>query len=41
MNIIESVEDAGFVIVAFVSDMGGSNRGLLRDLEIDINNTFI
>jgi len=40
-NIIESVEDTGFVIVAFGSDMGGSNRGFLRDLEIVISNTLI
>ncbi|CAH1367880.1 unnamed protein product, partial [Tenebrio molitor] len=38
-NIINFVEKSGFHIVAMVSDLGGGNRSLLNELEINCENT--
>lgn len=38
-DIIVQVEEAGFLVVAMVSDMGPANVKLWRSLSVDINNT--
>jgi len=38
-NIIEALHENGFNVIAIVSDMGSSNVGLWRDLDISITNT--
>lgn len=40
-EIVTSLFDIGYKVVATVSDMGGSNRGLWSSLGIDINNVSI
>ena len=35
-NILTAVENSGFLVVSIVYDMGGSNRGLLSNLSIDV-----
>lgn len=39
-EIIQYVEDSGFPIVAVVSDLGGGNRGLHKELEINTMKTW-
>lgn len=41
MKIITALEEIGFKVRGFVSDMGGSNRKLLTDLSIKPGKTFI
>lgn len=38
-NIIEALHEHGFNVIAIVSDMGSSNVGLWRNLDISITNT--
>lgn len=38
-EIIRNVQDCGFLVVAIVSDMGGGNRSLWKQLGINPNNT--
>lgn len=38
-EIISFAENAGFPVVAMVSDLGGGNRGLHKDLNISISQT--
>jgi len=40
-NIIEALHENGFNVIAIVSDMGSSNVGLWRDLDISITNTSL
>lgn len=40
MNIIEKVENANFNVVSVVCDLGGSNRGLLKELEISVQKSW-
>lgn len=39
-DIIKYVENAGFPVVAIVSDLGGGNRGLHKELGITITKTY-
>lgn len=39
-KIIQEIENVGFHIVAAVCDMGGSNQGLLKQLDVSINKTW-
>lgn len=33
-SLLEKVKSCGFVVVAIVSDLGGANRGLLKELAV-------
>nr|CAI5824488.1 unnamed protein product [Callosobruchus analis] len=40
MDIIKFVEDSGFHVVAMMSDLGGSDRGLHSELNISENKPY-